>query len=98
MRDFFRKFFLPWTAADCFETEDQFQVWLRKRYKGFTDARAVFLVLAAVCLLTGYFSGRRPIMLLTVLPLALVLLLTMALSKTEALMDGYNNTETSEKE
>lgn len=97
MRDFLRKFFLPWTAADCFETEAQFQTWLRKRYKGFTDARAVFLVLAAVCLMTGYFLDHRPIMLLTVLPLALVLLSTMALSRTEALMDGYKN-ETSEKE
>lgn len=98
MRDFFRKYFVPWTAAGCFETEDRFQDWLRRRYKGFTDLRAVFLVLAVVCLLTGYIFARRPIMLLTILPLALVLLCTMALGKIEALMDGQNNTETSEKE
>lgn len=97
MRDFFRKYFLPWTASDCFENEEQYQQWLRKRYRGFTDVRAVSLVLAAVCLLTGYFLDRRPVMLLTVLPLALVLLFTMALGKIEAVTDGYNN-ETSKKE
>ena len=98
MRDFIRKYFLPWTAADCFETEPQYQDWLGKRYRNYTDARAVFLVLAAVCLLTGYFLDHRPIMLLAILPLALVLLSTMALSRTEAVMDGQNNTEPSEKE
>ena len=98
MRDFIRKYFLPWTAVDCFETEAQYQDWLGKRYRTYTDARAVFLVLAAVCLLTGYFLDHRPIMLLAILPLALVLLSTMALSRTEAVMDGQNNTEPSEKE
>lgn len=80
------KYFLPWTAASLFDTEEQFHDWLRRRCKWFTDVRIIFLLLAVVCLLIGYFLDRRPIMLLTIAPLALVLLLTMGIGKMEAVL------------
>ena len=89
----FRKFFLPWTASDCFETERAFQTWLRRRWRVFTDLRMVVLAAAVLCLLAGYIAGRRPIMLLTIIPLVLVLLLSVALARMEAVLDGQNKSE-----
>ncbi len=90
---FFRKLFLPWTVSGCFETEDAFQTWLHRRWRVFTDLRMVVLAVAVLCLLAGYFTGRRPLMLLTIIPLALVLLLSVALARMEAALDGQNKSE-----
>ena len=87
----FQKHFLPWTAADRFETDEDFQTWLRKKHKLFTDLRMLFLVPAAIFLIAGYVLDRRPLMILTVAPLLLVLLLSAALEKTEGALDGQNN-------
>lgn len=83
---FFKKWYLPWLAADLFETEALYQQWLRKRHKRFTDLRMVFLIIAAFLLLAGYILDRRPFMLASIAPLLLVLLLTLALDRTEALL------------
>ena len=88
----FQKHFLPWTAADRFENGEAFQAWLRKKHKLFTDLRMLLLVPAAVFLIAGYVLDRRPLMVLTVVPLILVLLLSAALDKTEGAMDGQNTT------
>ena len=90
---FFRKLFLPWTVSGCFETEDAFRAWLRRRWRVFTDLRMVVLAAAVLCLLAGYIAGRRPIMLLTIIPLVLVLLLSVALARMEAALDGQNKSE-----
>ena len=79
-----KKAWMPWTAADQFPTEDAFRRFLQKRQKRFDDLRLVSLVLAAAFLIAGYVLELRPIMLLTVLPLAATLLLTVAISKIEA--------------
>lgn len=89
----FRKFFLPWTASDCFETERAFQTWLRRRWRFFTDLRMIVLAVAVLCLLAGYFTSWRPLMLLTIVPLALVLLLSVALARMEAVLDGQNKSQ-----
>jgi len=88
----FQKHFLPWTAADRFETDEAFQHWLRKKQKLFTDLRMLFLVAAAIFLIAGYCLDRRPLMILTVIPLALVLLLSVALDRIEGTLDRQNNT------
>lgn len=93
-----RKFLLPWTAADCFDSEALFQAWLRQHCKRFADVRAILLVLAAICLMAGYFLNRRPMMLLTILPLALVLLLSMAIGRIETILDGQADSKANEKE
>ena len=86
-----QKHFLPWTAADRFETHEAFQAWLRKKHRLFTDLRMLLLVPAAFFLIAGYVLDRRSLMILTVAPLLLVLLLSAALDKTEGAMDGQNN-------
>ena len=43
----------------------------------------LFLVLAAICLIAGYAVNNRPVMVSSVLPLALVIPLTMALEQLE---------------
>ena len=53
----------------------------------------MFIAAAVLCLLAGYIAGRRPIMLLTIIPLALVLLLSVALARMEAVLDGQNKSE-----
>lgn len=93
-----RKYFLPWTAEDCFDSEQQFQDWLQRRRRVFLDWRSILLFLAAACLLAGYFLDRRPIMLLTIVPLALVLLLTMAVGRTEAVLEEQAASASSEEE
>lgn len=98
MRAAVRKYVLPWTSADCFETEAQFQDWLRRRRRSFMDMRSVFLFLAAACLLAGHFLERRPIMLLTILPLVLVLLLTGGIGRMEALLGEQTTSEANKKE
>ena len=88
----FRKAWLPWTAADQFGSEEAFDQWLTRRGKVFGDLRMLFLVLATGLLIVGYVVELRPVMLLSVLPLALVLLLTLMISKTEAAGSQTNQT------
>ena len=90
---FFRKHILPWTASDCFRSEAEFQTWLQKKVTFFTNLRIFFLAIAAVCLLPGYILDQRPLMLLTIAPLALVLLVSIALDQIEKRLDGQNKTE-----
>ena len=78
-----QKHFLPWTAADRFETHEAFQAWLRKKHRLFTDLRMFFIVLAAIPLIVGYVMDLRPVMLVTILPLLIVLGLSMALDRME---------------
>lgn len=78
---FFRKYYLPWTARAQFSSEEDFQAWLQKRLKRFSDLRMGALVLAAAALIIGYVLDSRPLMLLTIAPLAAVLLLSCAMEK-----------------
>ena len=91
---FFRKLFLPWTAADCFPSEDAFFAWLRTCSKRFNDLRMICLFPAAGCLLAGYILDYRPVMLLTILPLVLVLLLSLAMDRIDRALGGQNKSET----
>jgi len=90
---FIRKHILPWTAAACFKTDEAFYSWLQKKHRFYTNLRMIFLVLAAACLLPGYLLEQRPIMLLTAVPLALVLLVSMALEQIEKRLDGQNKSD-----
>ncbi len=90
MKTFLRKAFLPWTAGACFPSEEEYQAWLQRFCRVLTDLRAWMLAAAAVCLLAGYFLDRRPLMLLCIAPLVLVLLLSMALGRTEAVLENRN--------
>ena len=85
---FFRKLFLPWTAADCFPNKEDFFSWLRGCSKRFNDLRMICLFPAAGCLLAGYMLDHRPLMLLTILPLVLVLLLSIALDQIDRTLGG----------
>ena len=80
---FFRKLFLPWTAEDCFETEEAFHRWLTAKHKRFTDLRMIFIVLAAIPLIAGYVLDLRPVMLVTIVPLLVVLAASAALDQIE---------------
>lgn len=91
-----RRFFLPWTAADSFPSQEEFLSWLRKKQRRLENLRIVFLVLAAAVLIAGYVLDRYAILLLTVVPLTAVLLLSLALSRTEQLTGGQ--TEPTAKE
>ena len=79
-----RKTWMPWTAARQFPSDEAFGQWLQKQLKFFGSLRLATLVLAAGFLVVGYVLDRRPILLLTILPLAGTLLLTKAIEKTEA--------------
>jgi hypothetical protein len=48
---------------------------------------------AMICLLAGYILDRRPIMLLTVIPLILVLLLSIGLDRIEKTLNGQNKSD-----
>lgn len=63
-----QKAWMPWTAADQFPSEAEFQTHLKQRLHVFDVLRKVMLVLASVCLIAGYVVDRRPIMLVTVFP------------------------------
>lgn len=86
-----RKAWLPWTAADDFPNQETFDQWLEHRTKRFHDLRLMFLAIATILLLVGYVLDRRPVMLMSVLPLALVLGLSLLIGKTEEARD-LNNT------
>ncbi len=91
MKFFFCKTFTPWLSRDCFDTDEAFFRWLARRKSVFATLRMVLIVLAVIPLLLGYVTDRRPIMLLTILPLALVLLLTVALERIDKVSGGQNN-------
>lgn len=91
---FFRKLFLPWTLAAQFETEAAFHAWLQICSTRYNNLRMICLIPAAICLLTGYVMDLRPIMLLTILPLTLVLLLSVAMDRIDRVLDGQNKPET----
>lgn len=85
-----RKLWLPWAAAAQFSSEEEYAAWLSRRLKVFGDIRMLLLVLAAGLLIVGYVLDQRPVMLLTVLPLVLVLLLSLAVGKTETALNQMN--------
>lgn len=89
--EYLRKAWLPWTAADKFPDRETFDQWLRRRLKVFSDLRMLFLAAATVLLLIGYVLDRRPVMLLCVLPLALVLVLSLAVIRTESALGQSNS-------
>ena len=53
----------------------------------------LWLVAAAGCLLLGVVLDRRPIQLLTAVPLLLVLACTVAMERMEAVMDRQDHTK-----
>ena len=89
-----RKAWAPWAAAEQFTSEEAFADWLGHRLKVFGDIRMILLVLATGLLIVGYVLDRRPVMLLSVIPLALVLLLTLAIGKTETALNQTNKPQT----
>ena len=88
-----RKAWLPWTAADRFDSESVFDQWLSRRLKVFGDLRMVLLIAATGLLIVGYVMELRPVMLLSVLPLVLMVGLTLAIGKTEEALNRTKNTE-----
>ena len=88
-----QKAWMPWTAADQFPTEEAFGRWLERRAKVFGDIRMILLILASAALIVGYVLDRRPVMLLSILPLALMILLTLAITKTEEARNQTNKTQ-----
>jgi len=86
-----RKAWMPWTAADQFSAEEDYIRCLNRRLKVFGDLRMVLLVAATGLLVVGYVLSIRPVMLLAMLPLALMLPLTLAVSKTEEVLNRTNN-------
>ena len=90
---FFRKHFFPWTLSDQFKTQEEFQDFLKVTQKQLINHRIFWLIPAAVCLLIGYCLDLRLIMILTVLPLTVVLLLSIALDRTEAAMNGQDKSQ-----
>lgn len=96
--DFLRKCFLPWTAGRCFPHEEAFLSWLQRKHRRLNDVRAVFLLLAAAALIAGYALDRYLIMVLAVAPLAVVLLLSLAIAQTEIVLNSQNKTEPTAKE
>ena len=90
---FFRKLFLPWTVSDQFETPEEFQDFLKVSQKRLINHRIFWLIPSALCLVVGYCLDLRPVMVLTVLPLAVVLLLSILLDRTEAIMDGQDKSD-----
>ena len=91
MKNFFRKTILPWLAADCFDDPARYCSWLQRLQRLYGNLRMVLIVLAVVPLLIGYIVDRHSIMLLTILPLVLVLLLSVALERISGVLDGQNN-------
>lgn len=91
--DKLRKVWLPWTAMDQFASEEEYSLWLSRRLKVFGDLRMILLVLATALLLVGYVLNKRPVMLATVAPLALVLLLSIAIGKTEESLSHMNKSQ-----
>ena len=89
----FREAWMPWTAADRFASEEAFGQWLQRRLKMFGDLRMILLILATGLLIVGYVLEKRPVMLVCVLPLALVLVLTLAIGKTEEVLHQINQTQ-----
>lgn len=85
-----RKAWLPWTAADQFPDREAFNLWLERRLKLFGDLRLLLLAAAAALLVVGYVLDRRPVMLASVLPLALVLGVSVLIGRTEEARDQNN--------
>lgn len=85
-----RKAWMPWTAGDRFSSEEEWGRWLDRRLKVFGDLRMILLVLATGLLIVGYVLDRRPVMVLSVIPLALVLLLSVVIGKTEEALNQRN--------
>ncbi len=81
-----RKTWMPWTAADQVSSDEEFQALLDKQLKFFWTLRMVALFPAAICVLGGYLMENRPLMLASVVPLALILLFSKLMDKTEAAM------------
>lgn len=96
--DAVRKLFLPWTAEACFPDQPTFLTWLQKRNRRWGDLRAIFLLLAGLVLIAGYALDRYFIMVLTTAPLAVVLLLSLAMAQMDRLLDGQNKSEPTTKE
>ena len=90
MKSFICKLLTPWLAEACFETEAAFRSWLGRRQTILTNVRILCLVIAVIPLLAGYVLDRHSIMLLTILPLALVLLTTVQLERIEQAVHGQN--------
>ena len=91
MKKFFQLWCIPWTARQYFTDAAQFQRHLACCRRVAQATRTLCLLLAAVLLLGGYFLNRRPLMVLTVVPLLLILGLTAAMEQIEAAMDGQDN-------
>lgn len=93
MRDFLRKWLTPWAASDLFSEEAAFAQFLSRRHRSAQSWRMLWLVVAAGCLLLGVVLDRRPIQLLTAVPLLLVLACTVAMERMEAVMDRQDHTK-----
>ena len=96
--DWIRKTFLPWTAEASFASREDYHRRLTKMHRLWDNLRIICLLLAALALIVGYVLDRYSVMVLTVLPLVLVLLLSLAITKIEAALDGQNKSETATKE
>ena len=90
---FFRKLFLPWTAAAAFDQENAFLTFLQNKHRQFTNGRIIAIVIAAIPLILGYVLDLRPVMLLTIAPLLVVLALSVGLDRIEHQLPRTKETE-----
>lgn len=93
MERLLRMWLTPWTAGAWFDDEVAFRQFLARRFRLLERLRMALLVLAAACLLAGMVLDRRPVMLLTTVPLVLVLAVSMAMGRIEAATDGQDHTK-----
>ena len=96
--DLIRKSFLPWTAERSFASREDYLRRLTTLHRLWNNLRAICLLLAALTLIVGYVLDQYSIMVLTALPLVLVLLLSLIITKIEEALGGQNKSETATKE
>lgn len=92
MKQKLRLWFTPWAVPEQFSDAAAYRQYLARRCGRLRSLRMVLLVLAAACLVVGLALDRRPIMLLTTVPLLLVLAVSLAMDRMEAVTDGQDHT------
>lgn len=92
MKQTLRTWFMPWAASEQFPDAAAYRQYLTRRLTRLRNLRMLLLVAAAACLVVGFVLDRRPIMLLTTVPLLLVLAASLAMERMEAVMDGQDHT------
>lgn len=85
--NFLRKKFAPWTAADCFDTDEAFLNYLRFYNRVCNTLRVILFAAAFVLLMIGYAgSSTQPYYAICVGTLVIALGLSLLIAKNEKLL------------